>query len=66
MTIYEKRIACFTKLLENQKITRLTDEEYVNVSIYEGKHPNAERRLPFYQKEYRDLYKQCEVVIKTN
>jgi len=64
MTIYEKRIACFTNLLENQKYTRWVDAEYVDVCIAEGKHPNGERRLAAAQKEYSELYKKCEAVMK--
>ena len=64
MTIYEKRIVCLKELLENQKRSIATDAEYVDVCIAEGKHPNGERRLAAVQKQYTELYKQCQAVMK--
>lgn len=65
-SIYEKRIDCFQKLMENQKLVARTDEEYISVSIIEGKpHENALNRLGIYQKEYKTLFEQCKTIIFT-
>lgn len=63
--IYEERIKCFNKLIEIQKNLKSADEEYVNVSIIEGKgHENAWNRMEAYTKEYRNEYERCEKIIK--
>ena len=66
MNIYERRIACLKALLDNQKRSMLIDAEYVDVCIAEGNHPNGQQRLTATQKEYRELYKKCEAVMKSN
>ena len=63
-SIYEKRIDCFQKMIELQKIISETNEEYITVSMIERKHKNAWKRLEHHQQEYRNLYSKCEPVIK--
>lgn len=63
--IHERRIECFKKLIENQKAVLAPDNQLFRVSSSEkGTHTNAEHRLSFYQKEYRDLYAKCEKDMK--
>lgn len=65
MSIYEKRIRCLTRMLDNQRIMQNTDNEYINVSLIEGKtHENALHRLEIYQKEYNILYDTCKNILK--
>lgn len=58
------RITCFERLINNQKTTKYTDDEYITVSIYEGGHDNGEKRLAGLQEEYRVIYMQCAAVIQ--
>lgn len=61
----EKRIECLEKMLDIQKRIQRTDDEYITVSLAEGKtHENALNRLGIYQKEYKNLYEQCKNVLK--
>lgn len=53
------RNTCFERLINNQKATKYTDDEYITVSIYEGGHEHGERRLAGLQEEYRVIYMQC-------
>lgn len=65
LCIYEERIKCFQKLIEIQKNLKLSDEEYVNVSIIEGEsHKNALNRMEVYTKEYKKEYELCEKIMK--
>jgi hypothetical protein len=65
LCIYEERIKCFQKLIELQKNLKLSDEEYVNVSLIEGKtHENAWKRMDIYNKEYKKEYELCEKIMK--
>lgn len=64
-TLYEKRIECLSRMLDNQRITQRTDEEYITVSSVEGKtHENALNRLEIYQKEYKNLYETCKDILR--
>jgi hypothetical protein len=64
-SIYDERIKCFQKLIEIQKNLKSTDNEYINVSIIEGKtHENAWNRMETYNKEYRKEYELCEKIMK--
>lgn len=64
-SIYEKRIDCLARLLDNQRITKVTDNEYLTVSIAEGKpHENALNRLGIYQTDYKRTYEQCKDILK--
>jgi hypothetical protein len=63
--IYTERIKCFEKLAEIQKNLKSADEEYVNVSVIEGKsHENAWNRMEAHTKEYRKEYELCEKIMK--
>ena len=63
--IYTKRLECFEMMIDNTKLQHSTDEEYLNVSMIEGKsHINAYNRLELLQKEYKNIYKNCEKIIK--
>ncbi len=65
LCIYEERIKCFQKLIEIQKNLKSSDEEYVNVSLIEGKtHENAWKRMDIYNKEYKKEYELCEKIMK--
>ena len=65
LCIYEERIKCFQKLAEIQKNLKSTDDEYLNVSIIEGKgHENAWNRMECYNKEYKKEYELCEKIMK--
>ena len=63
-SIYERRIECFQKMIELQKVISETDEEYLTVSMIEGKHENAFKVLGCCQHEYRNLYSKCGALIK--
>ena len=55
----------FKKLAEIQKNLKSTDDEYLNVSIIEGKgHENAWNRMECYNKEYKKEYELCEKIMK--
>jgi hypothetical protein len=58
------RTKCFERLINNQKTTKYTDNEYITVSIYEGGHNNGEKRLAGLQEEYRVNYMQCAAAIQ--
>jgi hypothetical protein len=65
--IYQKRIKCFEVLTKLQQSIYLTDNEYVAVSIIEGKpHTNAWNRLELLQSEYNKEYTKCKDIINTN
>lgn len=65
LCIYEQRIKCFEILSKLQKDIKLADNEYINVSIIEGKvHENALNRMELYTKEYRKEYGLCEKIMK--
>lgn len=56
-SIYEKRISCLSRLLDNQRI--------MSVSFAEGNtHNNALRRLEIYEKDYKNTYEFCESILK--
>ena len=63
--IYLKRIECFEMMIDNTKHQYNTDEEYLKISMIEGKpHENAYNTLEILQKEYKNIYKHCEKIIK--
>jgi hypothetical protein len=63
-SIYEKRVKCWEKLNAIQKRIERTEDEYITVSLAEGKtHENALNRLGIYRKEYNDLYEQCKNIL---
>jgi hypothetical protein len=65
LCIYEERIKCFQKLAEIQKNLKSIDDEYLTVSIIEGKgHENAWNRMECYNKEYKKEYELCEKIMK--
>ena len=59
------RVSCLRQLLELQQQAEVTENEFITVSMNEGTHQNAEKRLSFLQSEYRRVYKQCEFTIKS-
>lgn len=62
---YEKRIECLENMLAIQRSLLRAENEYVNVSLIEGKtHENALRRLETHQKAYNTLYIKCENILK--
>ncbi len=64
-SIYIMRDKCFKKLAEIQKNLSSADEQYVNVSLIEGKpHENARNRMEAYTAQYRKEYELCEKVMK--
>ena len=64
-SIYEKRIDCLAKLLDNQRVMNLTDKEYITVSQAEGNtHENALHRLEIYQRDYKNTYAKCQEILK--
>jgi hypothetical protein len=64
-SIYEKRISCLSRLLDNQRIMNRTEEEFLTVSFAEGNtHNNALRRLEIYEKDYKNTYEFCESILK--
>ncbi len=65
LCIYEERIKCFQKLAEIQKNLQSTDNEYVTVSVIEGKaHENAWKRMEAHTAEYKKEYELCEKIMK--
>jgi hypothetical protein len=65
LCIYEERIKCFQKLAEIQKNLQSTDNEYVTVSVIEGKaHENAWNRMELHTAEYKKEYELCEKIMK--
>ncbi len=64
-SIYDKRIECLERMLQIQKDSKITDDEYVNISCIEGKyHEDAWRRLEYYQGQYRATYAACSNILK--
>ncbi len=63
--LYTERVECFTKLAEIQLKMKAADEEYITVSMIEGKeHKNAYNRLEYHTSEYRKEYKRCKEIIR--
>ncbi len=64
-TLYNERIKCFQTLIALQKNLELSENEYINVSIIEGKtHTNALSRMEAYNAKYKKEYTLCEKIIK--
>ncbi len=64
-SIYDERIKCFQTLAEIQKNLQLADNEYLTVSMIEGKsHENAWKRMELHTAEYRKEYELCEKIMK--
>ncbi len=60
-----KKIKCLEKLLSLEKKINEIGNEYVKISLIEGKsHENALNRLEIYQKEYKSTYEKCEQYLK--
>ena len=63
-SLYDERIDCFNKMISLQEYMKKTDEEYIRVTLIEGKeHTNAYHRLKLYRLEYEDLYDKCKSII---
>jgi hypothetical protein len=64
-SVYDERIECFKKLAHLQKQIKYADEQFVTVSLIEGKtHENAQNCMEVYTKEYRKEYELCEKIMK--
>lgn len=64
-SIYDERIKCFQTLIQIQKDLQSADEEYINVTIIEGKaHKNALNHMELYTAQYKKEYEMCEMIIK--
>jgi hypothetical protein len=64
-SIYKQRIDCLNDLVRIQENLRAADEEYVTVSLAEGKgHENAMKRMELATKEYRNTWDKCEAIIR--
>ena len=64
-SVYDERLECFKKLAHLQKQIKYADEQYVTVSLIEGKtHENALNCMEVYTKEYKKEYDLCEKIIK--
>ncbi len=61
----DKRIKCLDNLLQLQKDIVKIDEEYISITLIEGKTDrNAYRLLEHYISLYRKEYNRCEEIIK--
>ena len=64
-SIYKQRIDCLKNLARIQDDLRRADEEYVTVSLIEGKgHENAMKRMEAATKEYQNTWDKCEGIIR--
>ncbi len=59
-SVYDERIKCLQNLIEIQKNLKSTDDEYLTVSMIEGKpHNNALDRLEALTNLYKKEYDRC-------
>lgn len=64
-SIYKQRIDCLNSLARIQGDLQRADDEYITVSIAEGKgHENAMKRMDCATKEYRVAWDKCEGIIR--
>jgi hypothetical protein len=62
---HDERIKCFQTLAEIKKKLKSTEEEYLNVSMVEGRaHKNAWKRIEIFTAEYKKEYERCKEIIK--
>ena len=63
--LYQERIDCLQRLMENQKFIMRTESENMSISIRYGKIDNDSwARLGNLHNQYYDLYQRCKKVIE--